>query len=70
MRSDRLGWLVIESTTRDGCDVDSTPQQFWTRDDADAAADSIRRDHADDDAYTVEVRRETVEDAAQYGRYV
>lgn len=68
--STKMGWLVRESTTRDGCDLHGDPQQFWGRRDAEAAAEELRAAHADDECYRVTVERETAEDAAHYRNYV
>ena len=66
----KLGWLVIESTARPGCDIDNGPQQFWAQTDAEAAAEALRELHTDDNCYRVEVRRETADDAEQHGFYL
>ena len=65
----KLGWLVIEDTTRDGCDT-SGVQQYWEKGDAEREAKRLRDLRPDDDCYIVVVRRETADDADQYGRYI
>ena len=68
--NNKLGWLVVESTTREGCDISPSIQQFWLRCDAIAEAKSLRLSHASDECYRVIVRRETSVDADKYGNYV
>lgn len=55
----RKGWLVIEDTRRDGCDVTDGTQQYWRKRDAEQEAERLRREHADDPYYTVSVERES-----------
>jgi len=69
MTTNKLGWLTIESTSRAGCDISPSIQQFFLKRDANAAAAKMRADHLSDDCYSVEVRRETQEDAEKYGSY-
>jgi len=70
MAAKKLGWLTIESTSRAGCDISPSIQQFFLKRDANAAAAEMRADRRSDDCYSVEVRRETKEDSEKYGSYV
>lgn len=66
----KLGWLVCEHTSRDGCDISPSIHQFYRKPDAEEEAKRLRALHAGDDCYSANVRKETREDAEKYGNYV
>lgn len=65
----KLGWLVIEHTSRDGCDISPSIHHYWRKKDAEDEAKRLRRDRFDE-CYSASVRKETAADAEKYRNYV